>query len=343
MFLGDCTHTKTLKIQKKGDVTEEKLFRKVLERQSRPDRATITHVRNTVSYMFGLTRAKERLTEEKSDLALFPLRGAWPLAKVIQLAASLEGQSSKLPIFKYPPFSSHYFSKRVAVDKGLVFKNREEIFSKYLDEIKDFFDKRGITRPKLILVDEVLSGSSITGTYKLLNRFMKKTYGKDSHELITLAICDKSHIRFTPSNGMKKEQVMRLVREGKLAFYDAELNKKIIEGRITSDELGMNHEYLSKGYYFIEREFLSLLKNGEVSFKNEEFNNLVVEGKITPILVNKLFTTDSKDFLYGLKKTIRQLPRAQIDFLAYTGESFSPDVFKKLQALMRDIETYLAS
>ncbi|MEW6328778.1 MAG: hypothetical protein AB1468_01540 [Candidatus Micrarchaeota archaeon] len=293
--------------------------------------------------MLGLIKAKEMIIEEKSDLALFPLRGAWPIAKVIQLAASLERQSSELPVFKYPPFSSHYFSKRVAVDKGLVFKNKKEIFSEYLNEIKNFFDTRGIARPKFVLVDEVLSGSSVTGTYKLLNRFMKKTYGKGNYELITLAICDKSHIRFTPPNGTKKEQVMRLVREGKLAFYDAELNKKIIEGRINSDELGMNHEYLSKGYYFIEREFLSLLKNGEVGFKNEEFNNLAVDGKITPVLVNKLFTTDSKDFLYGLKKTIRQLPSAQIDFPAYTGASFSPDVFKKLQALMRDIETYLAS
>jgi hypothetical protein len=290
------------------------------------------------SYLSGLVRAKNLVLEQKPEVVLFPLRGAWPLAKGMQLAASLERQSSRLPLFKYPPFSSHYFSKRTEIDRDVVFHNKQQVISEFMASLKRHLGKGG--RPKLMVIDEVLSGSSLTGTYGVARAFMQNTYGKGNYELTVVGICDQSHILFRAGQS-RPEQLLELAREGFVAFTD-----KNLHGGIAAGTKGPRDIEASKGFpgnfLFTGKDIVPLVKEGRVRFKNPIFNALVSGDKIIPITVGRLFTTDSKKFLYGMSKGTREIGGTSEDYPVYSASSFDPEVQRNLQRLLDGFENILS-
>ncbi len=290
---------------------------------------------NTIGYVSGLLVAKDHIIERKPDVVLFPLRGAWPFAKVIQLSASLENSSSKLPVFKYPPFSSHYFTKHRSEQSDI----RDTTVSGYLDGLHLFLKKTAVGKPKIMVVDEVLSGSSLTGTHLALTSSLDRKYGKGNYELTIIAMCDRSHIQFVSSVKPKADQIVDLVKKGEIVFINQELNKKIMGGSIRPKELEITDEFSSNAFVFLGADMRSMVASGEVTFKNDQFNKLVREGKILPIAVGSLFTTDSKTFLYDLRKTMRQGSTMP----SYNSLSFDQRVFRNMQVLLQNAQNLMST
>ncbi|MFH1470987.1 MAG: hypothetical protein ABIF01_04515 [Candidatus Micrarchaeota archaeon] len=290
------------------------------------------------SYLSGLIRAKDRIIEEKPGAVLFPLRGAWPLAKTIQLAASIDRQSSQLPTFKYPPFSSHYFSKRTSA-MGDIFSNKRQIVFSYMQDVGALLERAG--NRKLMVIDEVLSGSSLTGTYELARAFLNQTYGK-SFELTVVGICDQTHIAFSSPKEARAEQVLELSQRGEIVFGNSKIIHLIKSGRMTPGSLRLLSDFNSGKYFFTNETTAALVRSGEISFRNPRFNALVKEGKIDPIIVAKLFTTDSKHFLYGLQKSSRVINGEIAEFPVYSAGAFDKRVYANMQLLLKSMENILS-
>ncbi len=281
-----------------------------------------------LSLLRSFSETTERIISEKPDMVMFPLTGAWTFARSVRLIASLDGNTSKLPPFKYPPFSAHAFSKRTAKKGQPIFENRDQVVQEYLiKHVKQAMAEKGVKKPKIMVVDEVRSGSSVRGLYLTLDKFLKDTFGEGNYELVVTGLCDKNIVDLT----MHKEssyaaQAIRLVKEKKMRFLDEQLNSEILTGKVTPEQLNANSDFRSKRYEFTESISL-LAREGEITFKDSEFNNLVKEGKIDAFQVDNLFTVDS-DFAYRLSET-------GIDGKTpgYSAESFDKDVMERQQDL----------
>ncbi|MEW6328581.1 MAG: hypothetical protein AB1468_00540, partial [Candidatus Micrarchaeota archaeon] len=278
-----------------GFVFGSKKVRALEEPEAKMDVAVQKRLENEQSYLDVFKKLKEGVAQENPDVVLFPARGAQIFKKGVHLIASLDRESGRLPVFKEPPFSGDYFRKA-----GVSEAQKAQQLEAYMKSVVDALP-RGV-KPKIMLVDEAKSGSSIAGNYKFIDDFMRKTYGKNNYELEVIAVCEKPQIQFRQVGETRGEQMARLVKEGKIRFTNEELNSKIKSGKITPRELESNHDFLGKEYAFNENAVSDMLKDGEIFFKSEKFNQLILEGKIRPVIINRLFTSDRELFLYSLSE-----------------------------------------
>ncbi|MFH1470988.1 MAG: hypothetical protein ABIF01_04520 [Candidatus Micrarchaeota archaeon] len=289
-----------------------------------------------MSLMSGFAKTKDLLIDAQPDLVLFPLTGAWPIARSIRLMASVERQSSQLPQFSYPPFSSHIYSSRTLKKGAAVFEGKREILGDYMEDfVRKPLAEKGVEKPKIVIIDEVKSGSSLRGHYQNVNAYMKKTYGKGNYEIEFIGICDKNSIKLKPRAGeTKSDLVIRLVKEGKMEFTDQSLNSKIRAGEISGTELSELPDFKYLRYEFKEESFQALIRGGDVFFGNEEFSRLVAEGEIKTIMVDNLFTVDA-DYAYSLSRV--QNPDGSVR-PAYSGDSYDPELSWSQQNLYQRME-----
>ncbi len=307
-----------------GFVFGSKKVRALEKPEAKMDVAVQKRLENEQSYLDVFKELKEDITQENPDVVLFPARGARIFKKGVNLITSLDRESGKLPVFKEPPFSGDYFRKA-----GVSETQKAQQLETYMKSVVEALP-RGV-KPKIMLVDEAKSGSSIVGNYKFVDDFMRKTYGKNNYELEVIAVCEKPQIQFRQAGETRGEQMARLVKEGKVKFTNEELNMKIKSGKITPKELESNHDFLGKGYAFNENAVLDMLKDREIFFKSEKFNQLIIEGKIKPVIINRLFTSDNELFLYPLSEK----PGGGV---GYTKESYRRETAENVLDFLSRIE-----
>ncbi len=113
----------------------------------------------------------------RPDAIIAPLRGAEPLIKSVQLLASLEGKSKRIPPVHYPRtgeqtaervFRKERIRDSFAADmvKAMTDAQKEKELPKIFEKIIERH-KKG--HPKILLLDEVFQGGSIVGTLKRLD------------------------------------------------------------------------------------------------------------------------------------------------------------------------------
>ena len=202
-----------------GEVSQVRALRRVVKGD-----ATAS---DELSYFKAIGRIERLLARSNADVVILPLRSGLLLGRMIRLISSLKRESGKLPLFSYPPLSTHYFTCDTPLAPFDF--DKQETYKEYFKHLKRILEKRGAAKPHIILIDDVKSGCVLTDRYIRLKLFLKE--GFSEHKLTVIGLCDRRFVEFE-GNADEHHSLNELVREGKAKFIKKGLTLLVQEGKV---------------------------------------------------------------------------------------------------------------
>ncbi|MEK6959067.1 MAG: hypothetical protein AABW59_03425, partial [archaeon] len=137
-------------------------------------------IHELTDYYEALYAAYRSIIAQRPTAIIAPLRGAEPLAKTLMLFASYEHKSSLMPMFYYPKIGQiskgvkSYFVNKVAPDyaASLEADEKKAEISRIVDRIITRAHESKSRQMRILLLDEVIGGGSITTSFGLLSEVL---------------------------------------------------------------------------------------------------------------------------------------------------------------------------
>lgn len=226
------------------------------------------------SLHMAIRDAGYRVQFEKPSIVLFSNSSGFPLFKAY-VALSQPKEASLPPVFLLP-LSSHNFHEG---SREKIYGNQKEIRANtYAAEAARL--KKGIEfsqNPEgpIYLIDEVLSGASVVGIRRALEKSLRKAGMENRVHVV--AIASQEHMLF---QGSLPEMIYPLVEKGQ-AF----MHPQVVEQ--------MNKHIRYNDFQLTGAGLEALFAQDAVKFKNSGFEALIRAGVADVIPVIRLFTTDN--------------------------------------------------